>query len=167
MPVVSTCFYQSWDYVCWLCVLGGLGMWHTEDSTSWRNDDCLTLPVLFRKCQWPLALPATSSSLIAPLTQMCHQLLAESEECCLNFVPYTVRLIVPVLSCATGVKIYCYYYKSIQSIAVQVTTLSQSAYSSCLQLPQLALGCSTTPTHSILIITGAFSGNLKLELGTV
>lgn len=37
------------------------------------------------------------SSFTAPLTQMCHQLHAESEECCLKLLSmYTGRFIVPI-----------------------------------------------------------------------
>lgn len=82
---VKKCFYRSWDYVCPVCVYArGFGMWPGEDATSWRNDaasDCLALAVLFRK------KPPTQSPKAARLTQICYQLHAESEECCLKFCP--------------------------------------------------------------------------------
>lgn len=91
------CFYQSWDYVCPVCVRRERGgMWRGEDATSWCSDaagDGLAFPVLSRKNT--IHLPP--SSFTAPLMQMCHQLNAESEECCLKLLSLcTGRLIVPI-----------------------------------------------------------------------
>lgn len=95
-PLVSKCFYQSWDYVCPVCVRREI--WHVTQGrrnklVQWWSQWLLGFPPFYLENTSHLPL----SSLTAPLTQMCHQLHAESEECCLKLLSlYTGRFIVPI-----------------------------------------------------------------------
>ena len=87
-PLLSKCVYRSWDYICPVCVCRG-----TCHVTRGRRNRAgvMMQPVT----AWPPLFYLENTSrlppnpLAAPLTQMCHQLHAESEECCLKVCPCT------------------------------------------------------------------------------
>lgn len=85
---VKKCFYRSWDYVCPVCVCtqGDLAcdLGKTQQAGAMMQPVTAWLSLFCLEKNHP---PPTQSPKAAQLTQICYQLHAESEECCLKFCP--------------------------------------------------------------------------------
>lgn len=103
-------FCWSWDQLCPVCMQGFTTCDQRETQQAGVMMQTLTARLyLENTSHFPL------SPITALLTQMCHQMHAESEECCLKFCVYTASLYCACPPpCATVVKMF-YRWEGIAS----------------------------------------------------